>query len=125
MNNDIPQSERKRIMIEAKATYLSHAEGSAEDERQGRFGAVGKTLVTGSSTAIQYPRQPITSPSNHKAMMPEEPPIDGRSEGLTLGFEIDRPEGLPSTASASVVEGAGDGLGTTSEVRRPTFKRRV
>jgi hypothetical protein len=95
--NDRKVAEERRL-----STYHAVAQGSIDDERQGRFAAIGKTTITGASPTNQYLTQPLTAPSNQLALMPEEPLIDGRSEGLTLGYEIDRPE-------ATAPETKGDG----------------
>jgi hypothetical protein len=96
MNNpERSQAEKRKTLAEDRdrmASYLDHARASADDDRGGRFAAVNKTTVTGTSSIHQYPKQPETSPSNQLALMPDEPLIDGRSEGLTLGYEIDRPD---------------------------------
>jgi hypothetical protein len=75
---EISQSERRKVMENDRkimSSYLEHARASAEDDRQGRFGAINKTTVTGADPAVAVPRQPETAPSNQMAMMPDEPPL--------------------------------------------------
>jgi hypothetical protein len=62
--DEIPQSERRRILAEdrlARNTYFSHA-NDPELELGGRFSKVIKTTVTGASPVGMYPRQPAGSP---------------------------------------------------------------
>jgi hypothetical protein len=77
---DIPQSERRRIMEEDRlarkaSTYFQQAQSSLNDTAGGRFGAVTKSSVTGSGPVV-YPRLPADAPSNQMAMMPPEPPLN-------------------------------------------------
>jgi hypothetical protein len=133
--DEVSQSERRRVFendritaLERRlSTYHAVAQGSIDDERQGRFAAVGKVTVTGAGPTHQYPTQPLTAPSNQMAMMPDEPLIDGTGEGNRLGYAIDRPEGSPSTSQASDVEGKSGGLVTSrSATQQPMrFRRRI
>jgi|SRR6516165_9273563 hypothetical protein len=84
--NDIPQSERTRIMIEERRlrTYHGHAQHTDEDIYGGRFAKVNTTSVVGAGP-ISYPTQPANSPWASEPIGPE-PLIDGRSEGNTFGL---------------------------------------
>ena len=103
MNNadDIPQSERRRIMAEERRlkTYMGHAQHTDDDLYGGRFKQVTTTNVIGSNP-INYPQQPTGSPWA-KDECPPEPLIDGRGEGNTLGYEIDRPDTPPPPAATA------------------------
>jgi hypothetical protein len=124
MNNadDIPQSERRRIMVEERRgkTYMGHAL-DAELEMGGRFARVNTTTVVGSAP-IQYPAQPATSPWHSEPIGPEPP----------LGYSVDdqEPVGEMFERAPSVISrqdgGVGDGSNSdaTSEVRAVMFKRR-
>jgi hypothetical protein len=107
MNNadEFSQSLKRKILAEDReriSTLLDHANASADDTAGGRFGAAAPTRTVIGTAPIAYPQQPSTAPSNQMAMMPDEPLIDGRSEGNTLGYEIDRPD-APPPPEASVV----------------------
>jgi hypothetical protein len=106
---DITMKEKKAILandakVREGSTYFHQAQASADDLAGGRFGVAGsKQMVTGSSP-LAWPKMPEGN-FWAKNEMPPEPTIDGRSEGLTLGFEIDRPDAaLSSTVAASAVE---------------------
>ena len=58
-----------------RATYHSFTQADAETEIGGRFSKVQPTTVTGSTPGPVYPQQPLTSPANKMAMMPEERPL--------------------------------------------------
>src|SRR5262245_45939105 len=80
-------------MTMAKLTYHSVAQGELDDLIGGRFGASGrKTKVVGAGP-VAYPAQPVGSPWA-KNELPDEPLIDGRGEGIVLGYEIDRPDAV-------------------------------
>jgi hypothetical protein len=84
--DEISQAERRRVLANDRkvaeerklSTLLDHANASADDLAGGRFAAITKTTVTGSSP-ISYPRLPADSPSNQAMMVPDEAP---------LGFDI-------------------------------------
>jgi hypothetical protein len=78
MSDEISQREKRKILAEDReriSTYLSHAEASAQDDRGGRFSVRSPTTVTGTSPTHQYPRLPLTAPSNQMAQMPPEPSL--------------------------------------------------
>ena len=97
--DDIPQSERRRIIAEQRRlrTYHGHAQSAVDEDRGGRFAFSGSpTSITGSS-AVSYPAQPENSPWRWDACPPEPP----------LGFSVDAMEpvgepferGPPSTTA--------------------------
>jgi hypothetical protein len=80
MNNpadEISQAIKRKILADRArlATYHAHGQAAIDDERQGRFAALSKATVVGTSPSIQYPRQPADSPANQFAMSPPEPPL--------------------------------------------------
>jgi hypothetical protein len=87
MNNnaadDIPQSERRRILAEERRlkTYMGHAQHTGEDIYGGRFAKVNTTTVIGAAPA-SYPAQPATAPWASNPY-PDEPP---------LGYSVDAHE---------------------------------
>jgi hypothetical protein len=88
--DDIPQSERRRIMAEERRgrTYQGHAINSADEDRGGRFAfSGGSTTVTGSNP-MGWPKMPEGN-FWAKNEMPPEPLIDGTGEGNVLGYRID------------------------------------
>jgi len=127
--DEISQAERRRIMAEERRgrTYFGQAR-HADDALGGRSAKVHSTTVVGSSP-ISYPQPPATSFWHHDPCG-QEPFINGRSEGTTLGYEIDRPEAPPTTA-ALVVEGVsgrpsdGDVSATQSKKPSTRIKRRM
>jgi hypothetical protein len=74
----ISQAERRRIISEERklSTYRQHAEANADLELGGRFSKVTTVTVTGVSPIHQYPRQPLSSPANQAAMVPNEVRLD-------------------------------------------------
>ena len=61
MNADEISQAVKRAILKNDAKVRG-AQGSADDERGGRFASVNKAHVSGSEPATLYPRQPATSP---------------------------------------------------------------
>ena len=102
--DEVSQAERRRIMAEERRgkTYMGHAL-DAELELGGRYAKVHTTTVTGSTPGPTYPTQPEGSPWA-KDECPPEPLIDGRSEGNTLGYEIDIPDAAPTSTALEVGE---------------------
>ena len=74
-NNDATQAERRRILENDRkaSTYSRVAQSEAEDLAGGRYAAMGKPSVTGSTPAIRYPAQPPNSPWHHDPLPPEPP----------------------------------------------------
>jgi hypothetical protein len=75
--DEFSQAFKRKILAEDRdrlASYLDHANASADDLAGGRFAAVNKTTVTGASP-ISYPRLPANSPSNQAVMVPDEGPL--------------------------------------------------
>src|SRR5262249_24821010 len=113
--DEISQSERKRVLENDRkvmATYHSFASSDLADDRGGRFSSLDKPVVTGSSS-IAYPQLPEGNPWA-KNELPDEPLIDGRGEGNVTGYEIDRPDAPPSSASSSVGDGGVGDRATTA-----------
>ena len=92
--DDIPQSERRRILIEERRmrTYHGHAQHTGQDFYGGRFKQVTTTNVVGAGP-ISYPAQPEHSPWRRDTC-PDEPP---------LGFDVNaqEPVGEPHEIRAS------------------------
>jgi len=81
-------------------TYHQFAQADALDERGGRFQALDKPVVTGSTPIPSVPA--MDSGPWKDNPYPEEPLIDGRDEGDVLGYAIDDMGG--STVAASPVD---------------------
>src|SRR5262249_13956752 len=123
MNNadQISQAEKRRIMAEERRmrTYHGHAQANIDEDRNGRYGAIGNSTTVVGSNPISYPRQPAGSPWA-KDECPPEP---------SLGYSVDdqEPTGevferdAPALPVAPV--GAGDG-GGSAVTGRPVFPRR-
>jgi len=93
--DDIPQSERRRIMAEERRmrTYHGHAQANIDEDRGGRFAFSGSpTTVTGASP-ISYPTQPDHSPWAKDACPPEPP--------LNIDINALGPTGEPHEIRAS------------------------
>jgi hypothetical protein len=78
-NNDASQAERKRVIENDRkvSTFMAHAAANIDDDRGGRYAAVGSSpRVTGASP-ISYPQQP--SPWHHDPVGLEPP----------LGFSVE------------------------------------
>ena len=78
----ISQKEKRAVMEndrKVRSTFFHHAQASADDDRQGRFAAAGKTTVVGANPGSVYPKMPE---GNYwaKDECPPEPP---------LGYAID------------------------------------
>ena len=89
------QAERRRVLRddarlrEQASTMHAHAVAEA-NESAGRFGAIGKSTVTGAAAVPQYPRGPDWSAA--EALIPPEPP---------LGYDINEMTPLEPAAVAS------------------------
>jgi hypothetical protein len=80
-NNDASQAERKRVIENDRkvSTFMAHAAANIDEDRGGRYAAVGSSpRVTGASP-ISYPQQPSNSPWRHDPVPMEEP----------LGFSVE------------------------------------
>jgi hypothetical protein len=124
MNNadDIPQSERRRIMIEERraSTYHTIAASSINDDKGGRF---ARTIDA--AQIISNP-QPSGSPWS-SSPVPDEPPLGYSVEAqdpVGEKFEVEASMRSPSTPAAS---GIGGGLNDPpqSAPQSTRFKRRV
>ena len=96
-NNDASQAERRRILENDRkaSTYSRVAQSEAEDLAGGRYAAMGKPSVTGTTPAIRYPRQPQTSPANQMALAGDEPPLGidvNAMEAVGEKFEVEASE---------------------------------
>jgi hypothetical protein len=82
--DDIPQSERRRIVAEERRirTYHGQAQASIDEDRGGRFAYSGSSTSVVGSSPVSYPAQPAHSPW-HRDACPPEPP---------LGFSVDEME---------------------------------
>jgi hypothetical protein len=115
--DDIPQSERRRIMGEERRgrTYQGHAIASADEDRGGRFAFSGNsTSVTGANPGSVYPKMPAGNPWANNPY-PPEPLIDGTGEGSQLGYAIDGPGDAANTDLGRV---ATDARATGIKLRR-------
>ena len=99
-NNDASQAERRRILDNDRkaSTYSRVAQSEAEDLAGGRYAAMGKPSVTGSTPAVRYPAQPANSPW-HRDPLPTEPP-------LGVSVEEMKPVGEPHEVRASEAQPA-------------------
>ena len=102
--DEIREAERRRIMLEERRgkTLMGHALAELDDAG-GRYATVTPKSVTGAAPGPTYPAQPAGSPWA-KDECPPEPLIDGRTEGNTLGYEIDRPDATPTSTALEVKE---------------------
>ena len=81
----------------AGSTYLAHAQATALDEAGGRFAAPERRpTVVGAKPTVEYPQ--MESGPWSKNELPDEPLIDGTSEGDKLGYRIDGGPEEPSSA---------------------------
>lgn len=81
-HDDVSKAERQTVMADDRraTTYHAVAQVSIDDERGGRYGALGRTAtVTGSRPIACHPQQPSTSPWRCDPCGPE----------LPLGYAID------------------------------------
>jgi|SRR5262249_12194607 len=127
--DDIPQSQRRRLMAEERRlrTYHGHAQANLGEDRGGRFAFAGSPKTVTGSSPIQYPAQPAHSPWAKDACPPEPP----------LGFSVDAMEpvgepferGPPSTAAPNVEDDGGRPprvVGSaTSFSKSSRFRRRI
>jgi hypothetical protein len=91
--DDISQSEKRRILREQATTMHQHAVAWSGEISQGRFGALGTPHVTGSAPAQQIPTLPSSSPwSGAQPQPPIEPP---------LGFDNPALESLELSSASS------------------------
>jgi hypothetical protein len=75
--DELSQAFKRKILAEDRdrlSTYRAHAEANADLELGGRYAKVTTTTVVGAGP-IQYPRLPLTAPSNQAAMVGDEPPL--------------------------------------------------
>jgi hypothetical protein len=76
--DELSQAFKRKILAEDRdrlSTYRAHAEANADLELGGRYSKVTTVTVTGASPTHQYPRLPLSAPSNQAMMVPDEPPL--------------------------------------------------
>jgi hypothetical protein len=102
--DEISQSEKRRILAEdrkARSTYFQHAQSVIDEDRGGRFSAVGSSPKVVGTSSISYPQQPEGSPWRCDPVPPEMP----------LGYSVNEQEPVGDiherTSTASAVEAAG------------------
>jgi hypothetical protein len=106
--DDIPQSERRRIIAEERRlrTYHGHAQSAVDEDRGGRFAFSGSpTSITGSSP-VSYPAQPENSPWR-KDKCPPEPPLGFDINAQEPTGEVFEREGTPPSSSSAVDDDVG------------------
>jgi hypothetical protein len=90
--DDDDEPEIVRRIREARerrsATYHGYVSGDLDDEAGGRFRVLRKPTVIGGEPVARYPAQPEGS-FWRSDPVPTEPPIDGTSEGVRLGYRVD------------------------------------
>lgn len=121
-SDDIPQSERRRIMIEERRleTYHGHAMFTIDDTRGGRYGIEDTKQTVIGSSPISYPAQPAGSPW-HSDPCPPEPPLGySVDEQEPVGEMFERAEQSPSSDRS---DGGVVGDRPTTDTG-PTFPRR-
>ena len=114
--DDVPQSERRRVMANDRmATYHSVAQSAVDDERGGRYATEGSKQTVIGSSPIPYPKQPSTSPW-HSDPCPPEPP---------LGFSVYamEPVGEPHERTASATSSSAQAGDDVRRVRRRGIRR--
>jgi len=116
------ERERRKLIEERRLkTYHGHAQHTDEDIYGGRYARVNTTVVTGAAPGSAFPQLPDGPWAKNE--LPDEPLINGTSEGNVLGYEIDRPD-TPASVVAPV--GAGVGGGSSTDTGRPAkFRRRA
>lgn len=109
-NNDIPPAGRRRVVRETGATYHDVAVSDVGTV-QGRYAAISRTRVTGSSR-VEYQKQPQSLPWASDPVPPEPP----------LGFSIDemQPVREEFEVAQSLLREARDGTGMNSPEPPPT-----
>jgi hypothetical protein len=87
-DDEVPEIVRRIAEARKRRGQTYFGQTQDIDDMGGRFAKVVKTTVTGTDPTPQYPRTPVGSPW-HDDPLPTEPPIDGTSDGLRLGYAID------------------------------------
>ena len=117
--DDIPQSERRRIIAEERrlCTYHGHAQSAVYEDKGGRFAFSGSPKTVTGSSPISYPAQPENSPWHHDACPPEPP----------LGFSVDEmePGGEPYERTASATSSSITARAEADDVLRRRGVRRI
>ena len=105
--DDIPQSERRRIIAEERRlrTYHGHAQSAVDEDKGGRFAYSGSPATVTGSSPISYPAQPENSPWHHDPCPPEPPLGFSVDEMKPVGEPLER--GPPSTTAPDVEDDGG------------------
>jgi len=121
--DEISQAEKRRILIEERRlrTYQGRAMADLEDAG-GRYSAVTKQSVTGSTPSSAYPRMPSGPWAENE--MPPEPPLGYEIDAMEPVGELHEREGSPSTVAASAARGEG-GRPNRSAPATQQFRRRI
>ena len=116
--DDIPQSERRRILIEERRmrTYHGQAQSSIDEDRGGRFAYSGSSTSVVGSSPISYPAQSAHSPWHHDAC-PPEPPLGFSVEEMDVGEAHERGDGTPPSPTAQA-QSDGDVKRAPTRLRR-------
>lgn len=97
------EHERRKLTEERRLkTYHGYAQHTDEDIYGGRYAKVNTTVVTGAGPGSAFPQLPDGPWAKNE--LPDEPLINGTSEGNVLGYEIDKPDVVSTDAPAPVVE---------------------
>src|SRR5262245_16943788 len=120
--DEISQAQKRRILAEDRlaTTYHSASQAFVDEERGGRFAALEKPTVTGSSGAVRYPRQREGSPWRDDPVG-VEPPLGFDVNTIEPVGEVHERAGTSPSSSAETAASVGVGEG----VRRATKWRRV
>jgi hypothetical protein len=102
-------------------SYHQIAQAEALDERGGRFAVLDKPAVTGSSPTPIYPQMPDGPWKDNP--YPEEPLIDGSSEGDRLGYQIDDMGASTVPAQSVDTPPSSSGITPGDGVRRRGLRR--
>jgi hypothetical protein len=119
---EISQVERQRVMAEERRlrTYAAHAQANLDEDRQGRFAALDKPNVIG-TTSISYPAQPEKS-HWRRDPVPDESP---------LGYSVDQQEAVGEVHEVAASQNAAEpsaeptAHGQANGGVRRKFRRRI
>lgn len=102
----ISQVEKRQVLENDRraSTYMAQAASVIDEDRGGRFAAVGSSATVIGTTPVEYPQQPLNSPWASEPIGTEPP----------LGYSVDEHEAAgelhergSSTAATSAVEDEG------------------
>jgi hypothetical protein len=79
--NDASQAERKRVIENDRkaSSYMAHAATNVDEDRGGRYAAIGSSPRVIGAAPVSYPTQPEGSPWHSDPVPPEMP----------LGFSVE------------------------------------